>query len=149
MTKSKSIPALVLGILAILGSLACALVLFYIYVIGSAFSGGAKNMVVFFIMMLMFVAAAIIGIVGAIFSLNKSKVSGILYIISSSLSVASTIWLITIADKITFGFLSFFIIFLFYTLAGIFALCAKREQPAELPRFDALPANDLMPPQNN
>ena len=149
MVKSKSVPALVLGILAILGSFACAIVLFYIYIIGSAFSGGAKHMIIFFIMMIMFVISAVIGIIGAIFSLHKSKISGILYSISAILCAIATIWLICVADKITVGFMSFFIIFLFYTLATIFGFCAKSERQAELPQFDALPANDLIPPKND
>lgn len=148
MAKSKSVPALTLGILAIMGSFVAIVILFYAYVIGSAFSGGAKHMQIFLIMMFMMVVAAIFGIIGAVFSLYKAKISGILNTVSAIITIAVTGWMISAADSLSFGLILFLIIFVLYTLAGIFGLCAKSKTPAQMPHFDTLPPNDLPPISN-
>ncbi len=148
MAKSKSVPALVLGILATIFSFVSIVILFYMYIIGTAFSGGAKHMQIFLIMMFIMAAAAIIGIVGTIFSLNKSKVAGMLDIVSALITAAITIWLICATESFVLGTMLFITIFVFYTLAGIFGLCAKSKKPAQMPRFDTLPPNDLSQSHN-
>ena len=147
MTKSKSVPALVLGILASIFSFVGIVVLFYVYLIGSVFSGGTKHMQAFLIMMFLMIAAAIIGIVGTIFSMHKSKVAGALNIVSALITATITIWILCETDGFVVGALLFITIFIFYILAGIFGLCAKSTNPAQPPQLDTLPPNDL-PPTN-
>ncbi len=147
MAKSKSVPALILGILAIMGSFVAIVILFYAYVIGSAFSGGAKHMQIFLIMMFMMTVVAILGIIGAIFSLYKAKVSGILNIVSALITVTVTGWLLSATDGFSVSLILFLTILVFYALAGILGFCAKPKIPAQMPQFDTLPPNDLPPTQ--
>lgn len=129
MQKTKSIPALVLGILGSIFSLGCILILIFLYIVGSisADLGDGSALFVISVVALMAVtlASVIIGIVASAYVLRRARISAFLYLTATVLSFAVFIDLLVSLQEFSLGIAAFIPSFAMFLLATIFAFRAK------------------------